>query len=66
MIKIVFNDIIKERKDYNGIINNFSMLDIGAGNGNLFKYLKNYYENQKMNIPKIQIQKNLPLKNLKY
>ena len=36
MIKKVFNDYTKGKKGYNERVNEFSMLDVGAGNGNVF------------------------------
>lgn len=36
MIEKIFNDYTKDKKDYNGLVKNFSFLDVGAGNGNVF------------------------------
>jgi len=37
MIKAVFENYTKDKKNYSNEIENFSMLDIGAGNSNVFK-----------------------------
>lgn len=42
MIKVIFDDYIKDKKDYHGLIDNFSMLDIGAGNGNVFDLFESF------------------------
>jgi len=40
MIQSAFYDYTHDKKDYHGRINNFSILDIGAGNGNVFTVME--------------------------
>jgi len=40
MVDIVFRDIREKKKDYRGSFDNFSLLDIGAGNGNVFNLIE--------------------------
>lgn len=63
MIKIIFDDFVKDKKDYHGMVENFSMLDIGAGNGNVFKIFEELLPKSKnedthnTNIEKFAIEK---------
>lgn len=40
MITAFFNDYVKNRKDYKGCPKDFSLLDIGAGTGNIFHIIE--------------------------
>jgi len=57
MIEIIFNDYTKDKKEYNGMIRNFSMLDIGAGNGNIFNIFESLLPIPKDNYSKTYIKK---------
>jgi hypothetical protein len=47
MIETIFYDYIKDKKDYTGMVENFSMLDIGAGNGNVFQLFEDLFPKPK-------------------
>jgi hypothetical protein len=42
MIKVIYDNYIKDKTRYDNVIDDFSMLDIGAGNGNVFDLFDSY------------------------